>query len=184
MANTKIDVFQEFEDTHLKHLQVVYLAHYEFNCEEIRKWTNYAVSTIHSYLRKFADLLEEAIKTFQRITNKLKNQLLGGRELVYLFKFFGIEDKLICSKVGTTTRLPSQRLKEEIRYYQKHNIPVVKAEICAVIDCGNLPAEGAESQLRAYFIKRFPNAFCKNDRFFGVDIPIKEFNKVVRGYLE
>ena len=91
--------------------------------------------------------------------------------------------ELICSKVGTTTRLPEQRLKEEIRYYRDHGIEVDKAEICSVIDCGDIPAEGAESYTRAQYIRKFPTAFCKNDRFFGVDISTRTFNKFVAEYL-
>ena len=110
--------------------------------------------------------------------------LRGKRQLCYLYKFYNSEGELICSKVGTTTRLQEERLKEEITYYKKHNIPVESAKICSVIDCGELPAEGAESITRALFIRKYPSAFCKNDRFFGVDIPTKTFNKIVNDYLQ
>lgn len=179
----KIDVFQEFSDTGTKHLQVVYLNSHGFTPEEIKKWTGYAVSTIKGYVKKFAGLIEKARKTFYHITLKVKKVLRGGKQLVYLYKFYNAEGELICSKVGTTTRLPEQRLKEEIKYYRKHNIPVATAEICSVIDCGVYPAEGAESVTRAAFIHRFPDAFKKNDRFFGVDLPTKTFNNIVNTYL-
>lgn len=109
--------------------------------------------------------------------------LMGGKQLVYLYKFYDENNELICSKVGTTTRLPEQRLKEETKYYRKHDIPVDNAKICSVIDCGELPAEGAESITRALFIQKYPNAFKKNDRFFGVDLPTRTFNKIVNNYL-
>ena len=178
----KIDVFQNFEDATMKHMQVVYLDSHGFTPEEIAKWSGYAVSTIKGYIRKFADLLEK-FNTFYRITQKVKKVLRGGKQLVYLYKFYDSFGKLICSKVGTTTRLPEQRLKEEIKYYQKHDIPVDHAEICSVIDCGAIPAEGAESITRAAFIRKHPEAFCKNDRFFGVDISTRAFNKIVNDYL-
>ena len=179
----KIDVFQNFEDATMKHMQVIYLDSHGFTPEEIAKWSGYAVSTIKGYIRKFADLLEKAQATFYRITQKVKKVLRGGKQLVYLYKFYDAFGKLICSKVGTTTRLPEQRLKEEIKYYQKHDIPVDHAEICSVIDCGAIPAEGAESITRAAFIRKHPEAFCKNDRFFGVDISTRAFNKIVNDYL-
>lgn len=179
----KIDVFQDFEDASMKHLQVVYLDSHGFTANEIQKWTGYAVSTIKGYIHKFADLVEKAKKTFYHITLKVKKVLRGGRQLVYLYKFYDADNNLICSKVGTTTRLPEQRLKEEIKYYRKHDIPVDHAEICSVIDCGVYPAEGAESVTRAAFIHRYPDAFHKNDRFFGVDIPTLTFNKIVESYL-
>lgn len=183
MANKKIDALQNFDDVDMKHMQVVYLAHHGFNFDEIAKWTGYATSTISNYIRKFADLLEKAVETFYKITMKIKAELWNGKELVYLFKFYDDQMELICSKVGTTTRLPAQRLNEEIRYYKQHGISVDHAEICSIIDCGDLPAEGAESQLRAFFIKKHPDAFCKNDRFFGIDIKVKDFDKVVNEYL-
>lgn len=179
----KIDVFQTFEDTETRHLQVIYLNHHGFDFKEIAKWTRYAESTVRNYIRIFADLAEKAIETFYHITQKVKKVLRGGKQLVYLYKFYSKNDELICSKVGTTTRLPEQRLKEEIKYYQAHNIPVTRGEICSVIDCGAIPAEGAESITRAYFIRRFPDTFHKNDRFFGVDLPTRTFNKIVGNYL-
>ena len=179
----KIDVFQTFEDTETKRMQIVYLNKYGFTPEEIKKWTRYAVSTIKTYIRKFASLLEEACKKFYIITLKAKKVLKGGKQLVYLFKFYNSEGELICSKVGTTTRLPEQRLKEEINYYKKHEIPVETAEICSVIDCGAIPAEGAESYTRSMYIRKHPDAFCKNDRFFGIDIAKRTFDKMVNEYL-
>lgn len=180
----KIDVFQKFEETDMKRMQVVYLNKYGFDPEQISKWVDYAVSTIKTYIKKFADLLEKAEKTFYRVTKKVKAVLVGGRQLVYLFKFYDSDGKLICSKVGTTTRLPEQRIKEEIKYYQSYGIPVASTEICSVIDCGSIPCEGAESITRAAFIRKYPEAFCKNDRFFGVDLPVRTFNQIVKNYLE
>lgn len=181
----KINPLQKFDktETDLKHMQVVYLHENGFSFEEISKWTEYAVATVKSYVKKFFLLLDEAKETFKRITKKAKMILKGKRQLCYLYKFYNADNELICSKVGTTTRLPEDRLKEEIVYYKKHNIPVDHAKICSVIDCGNLPAEGAESITRALFIRKYPEAFCKNDRFFGVDIPTKTFNKTVNDYL-
>lgn len=179
----KIDVFQKFDDTEMKRMQAVYLDSYGFTVEQIAKWVDYAESTIKTYIRKFADLLEKAKKTFYHVTQKAKKVLVGGHQLVYLFKFYDEQQELICSKVGTTTRLPEERLKEEILYYRKHGIPVASTEICSVIDCGAIPCEGAESITRAAFIRKFPQAFKKNDRFFGVDIPTMTFNRIVKNYL-
>ena len=119
MSQKKVDVFQDFADTSMKHLQVVYLDSHGFIPEEIAKWTGYAVSTIKGYVKKFQNLLETAKKVFYHITLKAKKVLRGGKQLVYLYKFYNSDNELICSKVGTTTRLPEQRLKEEIKYYTK-----------------------------------------------------------------
>ena len=183
----KINVFQEFTDTDTKHEQVVYLDKYGFTPEQIAKWTGYAVSTIKGYVRKFAGLLEKACAKFYHVTKKAKAVLIGGRQLVYLFKFYNVEHELVCSKVGTTTRLPETRLQEELKSYRKSKderiASIDHAEICSVIDCGPIPAEGAESETRAKFIRRWPAAFKKNDRFVGVDIPVRTFEKTVHDYL-
>ena len=167
----------------MKRMQIVYLNEYGFNVDEIATWCDYAKSTIKNYIRKFADLLDKAKETFYHVTQKVKFATLGKRELVYLFKFYDTQGNLICSKVGTTTRLPETRMREEIKYYIKHGIEVGDAKACVIIDCEGLPAEGAESAARAYFIKRFPKAFHKNDRFFGVDIPERTFINAVNTYL-
>lgn len=180
----KLDAFKKYEDIQTKRLQLVYLAHNGFTPTEITKWVEYAEQTIKNYIRKFASLLEEAKKIFYKIFNTVKKVALGPRQLVYLFKFYDTEKNLVCSKVGTTTRLPEERAAEEIKYYQSHKLPIDSVEICSVIDCGDIPCEGAESITRAYFIRKFPKTFYKNDRFFGIDLPTRTFNSVVKNYLE
>lgn len=179
----KLDVFQQYDEIETKQMQVVYLNDNGFSKEEIAKYTGYAISTIKRYISKFKNLLEKAKNTFYHITQKVKSITQAGKQLVYLFKFYRADNELICSKVGTTIRLPETRLREEINYYRKHDIPVERAEICSVIDCGDLPAEGAESYTRAYYIKKFPGNFKKNDRFFNVDIKTRTFNKLINEYL-
>ena len=180
----KTDVFQSFDNAETKHMQVVYLNANGFTPKEISKWTDYAVTTIKLYIKKYESLIDKARKFFYRITIKTKKTMRAGKQLCYLFKFYNKHEELICSKVGTTTRLLEQRLKEEIKYYQERGLDVFSGEMCSVIDCKAIPAEGAESIARAYFIRKFPNAFHKNDRFFGVDIPTHTFNKIVNNYLE
>ena len=180
----KIDALQKFnkDDTHIRHLQTVYLDSHGFKLEDIAELTGYTITTIRSYLYKFKDLLEEAKKTFYKITLKIKKEYYAGKQYVYLFKFYNKEIGTI-SKVGMTTQLPTQRLKQEIKYYIEHGLNIEDSKICSVIDCGEIPADGAESQTRAYFIRRYPKAFKKNDRFFGVNLSTRTFNTVVMNYL-
>lgn len=184
----KIDVFQKFDDIDMKRMQVVYLNEYGFTPKQIAKWVDYAESTIKTYTKKFSDLVDKAKKTFYHVTKKVKTVLVGGAQLVYLFKFYDSNGNLVCSKVGTTTRLPEQRMKEEIRNYKKSKnakiATITHADICSVIDCGSVPAEGAESVTRAYFIRKNPDKFVKNDRFIDVDIPTRTFNEIVNNYLK
>ena len=180
----KVDALQVFDDITMRRKQIVYLASYGFSPKEIQKYCNYAINTIRVYIYKFADLLEEAKECFKHITVKVKEKLLGGKQLVYLFKFYNSKGDIICSKVGTTTRTIERRLKEEVKYYRDHGLDVADWTVCSVIDCGELPAEGAESITRAEFIRKYPNAFHKNDRFFDVDISVNQFNKIVKEYLK
>ena len=180
----KINALQKFNkyDTHMRHLQTVYLDSHGFEFEDIAEWTGYAVTTIQSYIYKFRDLLDEAKKIFYHITLKVKQEYYAGKQYVYLFKFYEKYHGVI-SKVGMTTQLPEQRLKQEIKYYRDHGLDIEDAKICSVIDCGEIPADGAESATRAHFIRKYPKAFKKNDRFFGVDVSVRTFNAIVNNYL-
>lgn len=180
--------FEKYDNVEVKHLQVVYLTYLGFAKEKIAELTGYALATIKKYVKKFKDLLNTARQFFEKPLRDIVVVLCDnlGREKTekcYLFKFYGENNTLLFSKIGTTTRSIMARLKEEIKGYQRSHFLINKVEICSVIDCGNIPAEGAESILRATFIKEFPNSFRKNDRFFGVDIPTETFKNIVEGYL-
>ena len=180
--------FEKYDNAKIKHLQTIYLAYLGFAEEKISEFTGYALATIKKYIKKFNNLLDTAKqffeKSFQDILFILCDNLGKKKtEKCYLFKFYGDNNILLFSKIGTTTRSVITRLKEEVKQYRRMQFPINKVEVCAVIDCGNIPAEGAESILRATFIKEFPNSFRKNDRFFGVDIPTETFKNIVEGYL-
>ena len=181
--------FEQYENIQIKRMQVVYLsAHLKMAKKKVAEITGYAISTVKTYTRKFIDLLSAAKEYFEKpialVIQILCDDLGKAKnEKCYLFKFYDNSDKLLFSKVGTTTRAVKTRLKEEIKTYRKSGFDIGKAEICKVIDCGNVPAEGAESFCRAAFIKQFPHTFKKNDRFMNVDIPTAEFTKIVKGYL-
>ena len=175
-----------YQESHIKHLQVVYLAKCEkLVLEKIATITGYAISTIKAYIRKFAHLLEKAKEIFVLNAKDVITALcdLGkpNCEKVYLFKFYD-EKKLLFSKIGLTKRTILQRLKEELKSYIKNGFDIHKAVICSVYEC-NLPAEGAEGHAKGYFIKKYPKEFQKNDRFMQVDISISEFNKIIEEYL-
>lgn len=183
----KLDPYESYTETKIKRLQVVYLSYVKkLPPREIKKYVDYAISTIATYSRKFLNNLAEAKNLFDRIEDyivtKVKDLGKPGSEKCYLFKFYDFDKQILFSKVGTTTREVLTRAKEEFRNYSKQfNIGLVTIE--SVIDCGAVPAEGAESFCRAKFIKMFPNAFKKNDRFLNVDISTKDFNSIVSSYL-
>lgn len=101
-------------------------------------------------------------------------------QAVYFFKFYD-ENELLFNKIGTSTKDVVGRLRDEIGEYSK-KFDIRKVEIHRIFPCGNIPAEGAESALRAELINKYPNAFRKNDRFFNVDISSTIFDEIVSKY--
>jgi hypothetical protein len=184
----KLTVFQKFDDVETKRMQVVFLANLGYTVPMIQQHVDYAESTIKTVIRKYFYLLEEAEEMFAHVSREQQKEMNGKRELCYLFKFYDADGLLICSKVGTTTRTIQIRLKEELKSYanskNEHIATIDHAEICCVFDCGTMPAEGAESHIRAEFIKKHPEAFLKNDRFVDVDIPTVTFRRMLKTWLE
>ena len=105
---------------------------------------------------------------------------LTNEEAVYFFKFYN-KKGLEFNKIGTTAKDVVARLRREIGDYSK-NFDIYRVEIHRIRSCGNRPAEGAESALRAELISQYPEAFRKNDRFFGVDIDPAVFDKIIAKY--
>lgn len=102
----------------------------------------------------------------------------------YLFKFYGEDAEMpIFSKIGTTTRTAEGRLRDEIGEYRKKGFVVAKVEICAIIQCGEWPAEGHESYLRSLLMDEYPNTWRKNDRFFDVNVSTKRFLAICEEYV-
>ena len=72
-------------------------------------------------------------------------------------------------------------MKEHLDSYKK--LGVVKILVHRVWDCKNVPAEGFESWFRAWFIKKHPNTFHKNDRFFNVKFDYNEVDNIFNQYV-
>lgn len=100
---------------------------------------------------------------------------------VYFFKFYD-SNSLLFNKIGTSTVDVVGRLRAEIGTYTEQ-FDIRRVEIHRIRSCGEIPPEGAESMLRAEIMKRYPNTFRKNDRFFGVDVPTELFDEIVSNYL-
>ena len=105
---------------------------------------------------------------------------LTNEEAVYFFKFYN-KQELEFNKIGTTAKDVIARLRREIGDYSK-KFDIHRVEIHRIRSCGSRPAEGAESALRAELIAKYPQAFRKNDRFFGVDIDPTVFDEIVNSY--
>ena len=105
---------------------------------------------------------------------------IKGEQAVYFFKFFN-ESNLEFNKIGTSAVDVIARLRDEIGEYSK-KFDIRRVEIHRICPCGNCPAEGAESALRAELCRHYPEAYRKNDRFFGVDIDPEVFDQVLNAY--
>ena len=105
---------------------------------------------------------------------------LKNEEAVYFFKFYN-DNALEFNKIGTSAKDVIGRLRQEIGEYCK-KFDIRRVEIHRIRPCGKIPAEGAESSLRAELIRQYPTAFRKNDRFFGVDIAPEIFDEIVSRY--
>lgn len=191
-----MNAYNHYDDTQTKYRQIIYLSKKRGeSIDFIANLTHYAVSTIRSYIKKFAHLLEEACEMFKHSRKKKERPLhpevpgikftcpndLADGEKFYLIRAFDKCGKRIFSKVGTTARTVVQRMKEHLKYYEK--LGVVEIIVDQIWNCGNLPAEGLESWFRAIYIRKWPDKFNKNDRFFDVDFDLDEAQMWYEKYL-
>ena len=126
---------------------------------------------VDTMYRKFKDGRTVAMEFMPGFGENLSNE-----QMVYFFKFFS-PDGLLFDKIGTTAKNAVSRLRDEIGEYSK-KFPINRVEIHRIRSCHGIPAEGYESELRAKLIANHPNAFRKNDRFFGADIPASTFDEI------
>lgn len=99
----------------------------------------------------------------------------------YLIRAFKADGTRVFSKVGTTIREILIRMKEHLRAYA--NLGVVRIVVDKIWDCGNIPSEGVESWFRALYIRKWPEKFNKNDRFFDVDFDLEEAENLFKQYI-
>ena len=92
------------------------------------------------------------------------------------------DETLVYSKVGTTARKTTRRMREHLRYYRKEEINHLIVD--RLVDCKGLPAEGLESLVRGHFITKWGEKFRKNDRFLGVTFDFAEVDSIIQKYLE
>lgn len=212
MVKTKFvnDPMGTYVSAQEKHWQVVYL-YQTMTAKDVAAITGYAPSTVRNYYNKYRAELPVAIIFFEKGNttptrrqtvkhnerriffgnteinwlNETENKDTNSGEKAYLFRFYEKgSSEPVFSKIGTTAKSCLGRLKDEIRYYNKAGFSIVKVEICEIWDCGEMPAESYESFMRALLIKRFPNTWKKNDRFFGVTIPTEIFVNLCQQYAE
>ena len=100
---------------------------------------------------------------------------------LYLIRLLDKDGDLIYSKVGTTTRSTESRMKEHLRYYYDNGVRGI--QVTRLWNCGDMEAEGLESEFRAHYIKSYPGTFKKNDRFINVEFDLEEADRIAASYL-
>lgn len=160
-----------------------------------RRYAFTAMDYIYETYKFIQDLWErvEAKLYRNRFIRKIKRAVWGevewnglvslpdNTEQFYCIRLLKDED-LVYSKVGTTTRKTSKRMREHLRYYKKDGINHLIVD--RLVDCKGLPAEGLESMVRSYYIKKWGKKFRKNDRFVGVEFDYSEVDDLIQKYLE
>ncbi len=192
--------------------QVAYLREvHGLSYREISDITDYAVSTCRNYASKYrmearkwaeifftiptvAVVVEPTVEPPKTLYRKFKDgrpavamefmdgcgENIKGEEAFYFFKFFN-PHSLEFNKIGTSAVDVIARLRDEIGEYSK-KFDISRVEIHRIVSCNGLPAEGAESALRAELCRQYPTAYRKNDRFFGVDIDPEVIDRVLGAY--
>lgn len=204
----KFNAYERCDIATFRQMQVVYLsAECGLHPAEIANITEYAVSTVRNYIRKYADLADLARDYFcvvevapqtepeMVLYRKFRDgrsipmefmpnygENLSNEQIVYFFKFYSTEG-LLFDKIGTTTKNAVSRLRDEIGEYSK-KFPIDRVEIHRIRSCNGIPAEGYESELRAKLIADHPTAYKRNDRFFGADIQAEIFDQICDQFAE
>ncbi len=152
------------------------------NYPVIRKVWNFISDCFYivgRFVKKTAGEIQKAF-THIDMTN-VESNFPEGTELVYLIRLLDEKGALVWSKIGTTTRTLQKRMKEHLKYYRKDGVTDI--EVTRVYNCGDIPAEGLESELRSKYMKIYPGTFRKNDRFTGVEFNLNEADEIVKNYL-
>ena len=152
------------------------------NYPVIRKVWNFISDCFYIVGRFVKKTAGEIQKAFTHIdTTNVETNFPEGTELVYLIRLLDEKGALVWSKIGTTTRTLQKRMKEHLKYYRKDGVTDI--EVTRVYNCGDIPAEGLESELRSKYMKIYPGTFRKNDRFTGVEFNLNEADEIVKNYL-
>lgn len=159
---------------------------YWFN-KMVEMWTNNdTIKKIWEYVADAFLMVKRFVKrTVEKVVNPRRTanvifadgvqEMNKGTEQFYLIRLFDGDNNLIWSKIGTTARKTWQRMTEHLRAYKKNGIE--KIIVDAVWDCAPYQAEMVESDFRAYYMKKYPGTWKKNDRFCGVEFDLAEARK-------
>ena len=172
-----------------------------------KNWKDHWFETCKTIYERSAEwinlyIIDEVSKTFHKIVSLVKKVNIKLRkdnifttedsiiqnndkntQKCYLIEFFDKDNQSICSKVGTTVRTIQERIREELNSDTYKKMGAKTCAIHRVYACGNVPAEGLESEFRAKYIRKYPDSFCKNDRFVRTQFDLAEADKIYAEYM-
>lgn len=203
----KISAFEKYENTGIRHEQVVYLNYYGLDHKIIAEITDYAISTVKKLIRQCADLLDSAKKRFYVITKKVlkefdptikyvqpvldRMQARRHNNWAAVRGFKNYKDGNAFAYVFTffdahkkpqflkigKTKEPLTRLQNEIRYYHKSNSSISYAVINKLI---LLPNEDRALTVENALREHYKKQSCgyrRNDRFLDMAYDISDLRK-------
>lgn len=155
-------------DLKLRNAALVYLYHdYDMMPSKLAQICSLARTTIASYVRKFADLLDWAREKFQQV-KKAVRKVTEEKFYVYIDQIFMPNGEVWC-KIGQSKRSAEQRVKDMCRDGwtvdgEKHVRPS-SINIMHTIECKSASAMNClEDCLRIAMVALNPDKFHKEDR--------------------
>lgn len=174
---------EKFEGEYIPHLQVIFLAEIEqVSIDTIAKITKYAISTIKTYCRKFANTIEKAKRFFckvnilekERAERKRKREIIASATdakapegyCAYIIECYSAKLNLVWLKVGKTKNW-NQRVKALYRAYKNDGVRLIKPRFFFSVNEED-DALTMENTLRKFYKNNPASTFIKNDRFKGI----------------
>lgn len=176
------NVYEKQKDINVRNAQIVYMAR-ELNMmpSQIKKYVDLALSTIRSYIHKFADMLEQAKEWFgnktKQVVNKIKekcnvtdiitydNCIAKIGDCSYIIEYFNSQHNFVFLKVGMTNNI-KRRIPEHLRDYKKAGFDTTYAIVKEIHYAEDEEDALTLENLYRKHYKAIPNCgFIKRDRF-------------------
>ena len=177
----KYNVFEKQENLEIRNAQIVYLAEEcGMTANQIQKYVDLAISTIHNYIRKFSYLLEKAKQWFgtkaKQVVDKIKEKCNvtdivtyncehHKGDCAYIIEYFDSQHNFVFLKVGMTNNI-DRRIPEHLRYYTNKGYDTTYAVVKELHFAEDEEdALTLENCLRKHYKKNKNNGFLPRDRF-------------------
>ena len=179
------NVYEKQKNINVRNAQIVYMAR-ELNMtpSQIKKYVDLALSTIRSYIHKFANMLEQAKEWFgnktKQVVNKIKekcnvtdivtydNCIAKTGDCSYIIEYFDSQHNFVFLKVGMTNNI-KRRISEHLRDYTKAGFDTTYAIVKEIHYAEDEEDALTLENLYRKHYKAIPNCgFIKRDRFENI----------------